>query len=92
MFNKIKSFQGEEQTLDQERVKEIEGKLLGLSGNVLALRSEIGVSHKKLESYFNILSKQIYEMKKDLDYLRSYLDTEVDDGDNGDSEEGWIQI
>ena len=92
MFDKIKNFQGEEQNLDQKRVQEIEGKLLGLSGNVLALRSEIGVSHKKLESYFNILSKQIYEMKKDLDYLRSYLDMGVDEGDNRDNEEGWIQI
>ncbi|WP_341764490.1 hypothetical protein [Candidatus Tisiphia endosymbiont of Beris chalybata] len=92
MFNKVKSIQLEAQNSEQIRIKELESKILGLSGNVLALRSEIGVNHKKLENYFKILSKQIYEMKKDLDYLRSYLDIEVDEVNSSENEEGWIQI
>lgn len=59
--------------IEPKIVKEMEGKVLGLSKNVLDFRFAIASKHNKTCNYFKILSGQIYEMKKEIDYIRTYL-------------------
>ncbi|WP_341764285.1 hypothetical protein [Candidatus Tisiphia endosymbiont of Beris chalybata] len=72
MVNK-ENIQLNKYALSQSGFKETENKLLGLSRNVLALRFILGSKHNKTQNYFNVLMNQIYAMKKQIDYIKVYL-------------------
>ncbi len=91
MSKNINNNQFDKETLDQDKINKLEGKILGLTGNILALRIELISEHKKFENYFKILSKQIYEMKKDLDFVRSYLDIAIEEV-NKEDHDCWISV
>ncbi len=57
----------------QDILKEVKVKVLDLSNNTLSLRLEIVATHNKSGNYFKILSRQIYELKKEIDYISTYL-------------------
>ncbi|WP_341763800.1 hypothetical protein [Candidatus Tisiphia endosymbiont of Beris chalybata] len=67
----------------EKGMKELEGKIFALSGNVLALRIELTEDHRKIESYFRVLTDQLFEMQKNIEFIRAYLDIQVAD------DEGW---
>lgn len=91
MFKNVNNGQLNQDNLDQHQIKKLEETLVGLTDNILALRVELIADHRKLESYFKVLSQQIYDMKKDLDYLHSYLDIEIAELINKDRND-WISI
>lgn len=62
--------------------KEIENKLLSLSSNILALRFMVVSKHNKTQHYFNLLTNQIYDMKKQIDYIKVYLNIKTESNKN----------
>ncbi len=55
-------------------LQEIKGKLLALSGRIVVFTHETFHTNKRVESSLKALTKQLYDMQQNVDFIRSYIE------------------
>ncbi|MCC8371426.1 MAG: hypothetical protein LN568_01475 [Rickettsia endosymbiont of Pseudomimeciton antennatum] len=66
-------------------LQEIKGKLLALSGRIVVFTHETFHTNKRVESSLRALTKQLYDMQQNVDFIRSYIEVGRERDDEDDS-------
>jgi hypothetical protein len=58
-------------------INKLKGKLQELSGRLISLSIQTSATNKRIESSLKMLTAQLYDMRKNVDFIRAYIEVGI---------------
>ncbi|OZG31389.1 MULTISPECIES: hypothetical protein [Rickettsieae] len=58
-------------------IDKLKGKLQELSGRLISLSIQTSNTNKRIESSLKMLTTQLYDMRKNMDFIRAYIEVGI---------------